>query len=197
MKRKIGQTRQSSAKIACLESKGYMPLCYASAGDFCQRTGFPRAMVKYAQENGAQCRDAANRIHLQPFLDFYSPILAKLFSDGGRRLAGVDKVDVVDLGEQRARLAAAQAVEQETKNAVEAEALVTREGVKRELWEGGLKEVADAWKNYERATGARLAKAAHAAGVPATVVEQLVAIAVAGVVDPVRKLREVLEQTKG
>lgn len=173
--------------------KSSLPLTFSSARDFYAQTKFPREMLAYALRSGCQCRDSGSRIHLQPFLEFFAPILAKLFSDGGRRLAGVDKVEVLDLGEQRARLAKAQAEAQEVANAVEAGALVTREGVKRELWECGLKEVADAWKNYERSTGETLRKAAVAAGLSEAESQKLVAIAVAGVTDPVRKLRATLE----
>jgi hypothetical protein len=118
-----------------IKSQNGLPDGYANIGDFCARTRFPRVMVEYALKHGCKCRDAANRISLMPFLEFYEPILGKIFSGGGMQIKGLEGFEELDSDMQLARLRKEQTKALEDERMVREGRLVDIDMVDELLWE--------------------------------------------------------------
>lgn len=101
-----------------VKNKDGLPESYSSMTDFCAQTGFAEEMLKYALRKGCKCRDSHGRISLTPFLEFFAPLFTKIFSGGGKQIAGLENFDDLDLNVERAGLTRAQKLEQERLNAL-------------------------------------------------------------------------------
>lgn len=169
-----------------------LPERYASYAEFEAQTRFPKSMMDYALTHGCKCRDDHGRISLTPFLEHFAPIFRKMFSGGGVAIKGVEGMEDLDLDFQRARVAKEDADERARENALANSLLHTRDGVKDELWENGLKDIAEHWKRADKSTGARLRKILQAAAVPEATIQAAVDEAVRALHEPITKLRALL-----
>jgi hypothetical protein len=117
------------------ERQDGLPETYASMGDFTARTLHPREQIEYALKNGCQCRDAANRIYLTPFLEFFAPIYKKIFSGGGVQIKGLEGFEELDSDLQLARLRKEQADALVDEKNIREGRLVDMASVEELLWE--------------------------------------------------------------
>ena len=114
-------------KMTKQEERGLPRQC-SSMKDLEAVYGIPVEMQQYARIHGCSVAfDSSNRVNVLPLLKFFTPLLLKIFSGGGKHIEGIEAFDELDLNEQRARLTSAQAIEQERLNALAEQRLHDRE----------------------------------------------------------------------
>lgn len=118
-----------------VEKRAGLPESYANTGDFCAQTKFPRVMMEYALKHGCKCRDAANRVYLTPFLEFFQDLFTKIFSGGGAQIKNLEGFQELDSDFQLARLRKEQADSLEDDKKIREGRLVDINVVEELLWE--------------------------------------------------------------
>jgi len=153
----------------------------------------PYELQQYVRSHGgAEAFEASNRVRVLEVLRHAFPLLKKIFSGGAAQIKGVEGMEDLDSDFQLARVRKEDADERARDNALANKNLYTREGIVTELGDP-LLSAANAWKNYDKDTGAKLQTYLTTAGLTVEQAKAARALATAGVEKIPAELREKLK----
>ena len=117
------------------------------------------------------------------------PLLKKIFSGGAAQIKGVEGLEDLDSDFQLARVRKEDADARARDNAIAERNIFTREGIEAEL-AAPLTTAANAWRNYDKDTGAKLQAYLVSQGLTAEQARAARALAVEGVEKIPAELRQ-------
>lgn len=153
----------------------------------------PHELQQYVRSHGgAEAFEASNRVRVLEVLRHAFPLLKKIFSGGAAQIKGVEGMEDLDSDFQLARVRKEDADERARENALANKNLFTRAGIEEEL-AAPLAAAANAWKNYDKDTGAKLQAYLTTAGLTVEQAKAARAMATAGAEKIPATLREKLK----
>lgn len=143
---------------------------YASQSQCSAATGIPVEVLKRSKAAGCPGFAANARVDLEQFLRWHFAQAAS---------------EQINLRDEQLALAREKRIAQQMENEVTRGNLHTLAEVERQLWEGWLSPVREAWLNYRKTVAPQLQSILSSAGVAPEVIERTVEAACAGVELPV------------
>lgn len=141
--------------------------------------GVPPALQRRIRREGLcpEAFDVSGRVNVPPLL---------------KAIFQLEQFSEADLPAERAKLIQEQRAQKSRENALANGQLVTKDGIMREL-AGPLTAIRDGWTSYPLITGRKIKSLLQGAGVDPEIVRRVVDLAVDGVAEPLRHLRQMLE----